>query len=206
MAEILLTCSQCQRQLRVPEELQGRLVKCPACGFTFTAERAEAPRQAPLEVADSADSRLSAYPPSRDWRPTDAGDLRDRARSRVLPPAICLLITGVIGLGVDAFSAVQWHVAGDQLVAQFKELFAGLGAQAPPPQVMVVMFASLSLLCLVVIIAAIQMMRLQTYWLAITGTILAMINFGNLCCLLGIPFGIWSLVMLLRQDVREAFQ
>jgi len=35
---ITLTCSSCQRELRVPEELFGKQVKCPACGQTFAAD------------------------------------------------------------------------------------------------------------------------------------------------------------------------
>lgn len=36
MADII-TCPQCQRQLRVPDELIGRAVKCPSCYQQFTA-------------------------------------------------------------------------------------------------------------------------------------------------------------------------
>ena len=34
----------------------------------------------------------------------------------------------------------------------------------------------------------------------------AMINIGNCCCLLGLPFGIWSLVVLLKPEVAEKFR
>ena len=59
---------------------------------------------------------------------------------------------------------------------------------------------------LVVLIASIQMMRLRGHGLAVAGSVLAMLNLGNLCCILGLPFGIWSLVVLMRPDVRNAFQ
>src|SRR5207302_1425162 len=36
MPEVILNCPQCQRQLRVTEDLVGRPVKCPACGLIFT--------------------------------------------------------------------------------------------------------------------------------------------------------------------------
>jgi len=42
--------------------------------------------------------------------------------------------------------------------------------------------------------------------LAMTASILSMLNFGNCCCLLGIPVGIWALVILLMPDVKEAFR
>ena len=41
--------------------------------------------------------------------------------------------------------------------------------------------------------------------LGIAASIVAMINFGNCCCLLGIPIGIWSLVILMQPDVKAAF-
>src|SRR5438552_7695970 len=37
MAEIV-NCPQCDRKLRVPDELLGKKVKCPTCGNTFNAE------------------------------------------------------------------------------------------------------------------------------------------------------------------------
>lgn len=38
----IIHCPSCSRQLRVPEELAGHLVKCPGCGQTFTASFAPA--------------------------------------------------------------------------------------------------------------------------------------------------------------------
>ena len=31
----VIACPQCDRQLKVTEDLQGRTVQCPACGTTF---------------------------------------------------------------------------------------------------------------------------------------------------------------------------
>ena len=56
------------------------------------------------------------------------------------------------------------------------------------------------------ILGAWQMLRLRSYGSAIAGSILAMLNFQECCCLLGIPFGIWSLVVLSRPGVRDAFR
>ena len=36
MPEVILNCPQCECSLRVTEDLIGRLVKCPACGLTFS--------------------------------------------------------------------------------------------------------------------------------------------------------------------------
>jgi hypothetical protein len=59
---------------------------------------------------------------------------------------------------------------------------------------------------LVIIVAAIQMMRRRWYAFAVVGAILSMVDLGTFCCVLGLPFGIWSLIVLLLPDVREAFE
>jgi hypothetical protein len=64
-------------------------------------------------------------------------------------------------------------------------------------------FAALSL---IVLMAGIRMLSLQSYGLALAGCIVAMINIGNGCCCLGLPVGIWALVVLQLPSVREAFQ
>jgi hypothetical protein len=54
-----VTCPSCNRPLRVPDELLGRQVKCPACGETFRAERGEAPRAAPAPPPERPPRRRS---------------------------------------------------------------------------------------------------------------------------------------------------
>jgi hypothetical protein len=59
-------------------------------------------------------------------------------------------------------------------------------------------------LCSLNIYAALRMMRLEAYGAALVASIFAMlVPPGNL---LGFPIGIWSLVVLARPEVREAFQ
>jgi predicted Ser/Thr protein kinase len=55
----------------------------------------------------------------------------------------------------------------------------------------------------IVLVGSLRMMRLQSYGLAIAAAILAMIvTPGNV---IGFPIGIWALVVLLRPEVRAAF-
>ncbi|MCK5379669.1 MAG: hypothetical protein KAJ78_09700 [Acidobacteria bacterium] len=51
---------------------------------------------------------------------------------------------------------------------------------------------------------AMKMKDLQGYGLAMTAAILSLIPCFSICCI-GIPFGIWALVVLLNQDVKSAF-
>jgi hypothetical protein len=52
---------------------------------------------------------------------------------------------------------------------------------------------------------AYQMLNLRNYGVAMASAIVAMLPCSG-CCLLGLPFGIWALVVLNKQEVREAFQ
>jgi predicted Zn finger-like uncharacterized protein len=48
---IIVQCPACGRKLRVPDELLGKLVKCPGCGGTFTAQdKSPAPQSEPKVV------------------------------------------------------------------------------------------------------------------------------------------------------------
>jgi hypothetical protein len=58
---------------------------------------------------------------------------------------------------------------------------------------------------IVVLSAAIMMFRLQTYGYAMTGAIVAMLP-CNLCCPLGLAFGIWAVIVLNQQQVKDAFR
>ena len=50
-----------------------------------------------------------------------------------------------------------------------------------------------------------NMLRLRNYWLALAGSI-ALMPGSCMCCLLGLPSGIWSFVVLVDPDVRAAFR
>lgn len=75
-------------------------------------------------------------------------------------------------------------------------------SHGPLPMASGAIFAGVSA---VVLLGSITMLMGKLHWLGVTASILAMINLVNCCCLLGLPFGIWALVVLLRPDVREAF-
>lgn len=49
------------------------------------------------------------------------------------------------------------------------------------------------------------MKQLQKWTLAVTASILAMIPCLGPCCLIGIPIGIWALVVLFKPEVKSAF-
>src|SRR5262249_28445072 len=58
---------------------------------------------------------------------------------------------------------------------------------------------------LLVLVGAFQMLRFQTYWLAMTGSIVALLPCSP-GCLPGLPFGIWAIVALNKEEVKDAFE
>jgi uncharacterized membrane protein len=63
-----------------------------------------------------------------------------------------------------------------------------------------------SLMGLVAAISGVRMMGLNNYGFSFAACILSMIPCYNSCCILGLPFGIWGLIMLLQSDVKEVFK
>jgi hypothetical protein len=52
----------------------------------------------------------------------------------------------------------------------------------------------------------VQITRISMWGIGLAASIAAMVNFGTCCCVLGIPIGIWSVVILSQEDVRYLFK
>jgi F0F1-type ATP synthase membrane subunit a len=64
----------------------------------------------------------------------------------------------------------------------------------------------LSILVFILILSGgIQMMRFKTWGLALTASILTFMPCNCPFFCIGIPLGIWAIIMLSLRDVREAF-
>jgi hypothetical protein len=82
---ITVTCSSCERELKVKEELAGRKVKCPACGEAIAvpvpgsnADSEDRPRKKVRAAADEVDEK----PRKKRADADDAGDDEDRPRKK----------------------------------------------------------------------------------------------------------------------------
>jgi hypothetical protein len=151
------------------------------------------------------------------------------ARSAVSGPAIALMIAGGLGLVAAAIGVVFLLVVGraffHQAVAQQQQMQRfpgqrpgfppqgpGFGAQPAPNPAEIdaaySLYLGYAVVALVwgafVLFGAIQMFRLRSYGLAMASSIIAMLP-CNGCCLLGLPFGIWAVVMLAKPEVKDAF-
>jgi hypothetical protein len=122
-------------------------------------------------------------------------DHRSDARSQVSGPAIALMVVGILPLVMSAAGVAFW-------VFMLAE-----GSFAEPED------AIINLLSLVagmiwgglITFGAVKMKKLTSFRLAMMASIVAMLP-CNSCCVLGLPFGIWSLVVLNRPEVKAAFR
>jgi|SRR6266404_5617305 len=139
------------------------------------------------------------------------GENGGAARARVSGPATGLLVTGIIGIVVQVlnlglvlagfgFGAAQLNQPGAPGApdAAYMAMFQGVGA--------IVAAIIGSVIGIVIILGANKMKHLQSYGLCMTSSILAMIPCISPCCLLGLPIGIWSVVVLSNEEVKRAFR
>jgi predicted Zn finger-like uncharacterized protein len=207
MAEVILDCPQCRRSLRVTDDLLGRPVKCPACGMTFTVP----PGQRPSEQPPLALAAETAVPPPVHQRPPSwesVEDARANARAYTMPAGILLISAGWLSIIVALWNLTRCIMHPDKLMDDAANL--ELPVPLPPKELLqfsgILTSIVMSAFALSIILAGMQMTRLRMYPLCIVGSVLAMLNCCNPCCVLSLPLGLWSLIVLLRTDVRAAFQ
>ena len=123
---------------------------------------------------------------------------RAEAQAAVNGPAIFLLVLGILAL-VYAVVNVVFSLVG------FGPRAAAIQQQnAMGPIAMVVGMILPFLWGAVVTLAGFKMKSLSSRGSVMFGTIFALLPCSP-CCLLGIPAGIWGLVVLSREDVKRAF-
>jgi hypothetical protein len=121
----------------------------------------------------------------RDLSPGQALD-RERAGMEVVAPAVGLLLTGIV-----AFLAIP--TIGGALAPWPKDYVGEI--------VTVLLLSSVAMSFL--IIGAVLMLRLRSYALAVTAALLALLPWSP-AWLLGLPMGIWALIVLRRPEVMDA--
>jgi hypothetical protein len=201
MAEEILYCPSCNNKLRMPTEMLGEVVQCPLCNLVFTTPSRGRPvgghggLAGPGEYAQDEASR-------------------EQARLSLRTPAIGLLVTGVLGVIIHIWQISvailnpdrvrEWLIQEDALLRAL-----GFPVLAPDPDVRITGVIVTGMIFLginsLLLLSAFKMLGLRTYGLALTGSIFALLDCGNGCCLLAWPFGIWALVVLMRLEVRAAF-
>lgn len=129
---------------------------------------------------------------------------------RSTPDAATLLQAPAVGILVTALlNAAFWGLA---TVGNVLAYFFAHGSRGPNQEetlghglgLLVTVF--LVVLSLVLAYGAGRMKALKGYGLAVVTSVLILLPIVSICCPLGLPFGIWALVLLARRDVREAFR
>lgn len=135
---------------------------------------------------------------------------REAALSEVSGPAIGLIVVGaltLVGGGFGILRSLFWSAAGsfpstnfpgqDPQVRQFAQMFGGtVGVAVAVLQMALGAFY---------IFGGINMKALQKYGLCMTASIIALLPCFGSCCCIGIPFGIWALVVLNKPEVKAHF-
>ncbi len=148
-------------------------------------------------------------PPMQPPMSPPAGPGRENMLSKVKGPAIAMMIVAGITFGMEILSilanllGISFMSAGD--MSQFEGM-EGMEWLAPlmSGSLTIVLGAFTLIGSALIFYGAMKMKEMQGYGLAMTAAILCLIPCFSICCL-GIPFGIWALVILLNADVKAAF-
>jgi predicted Zn finger-like uncharacterized protein len=199
----ITACPNCQRQLKVPENLLGKTVRCPSCQTTFVAQDDQ---EAPVAMVDEEPANPTPGPgASPEMTQRRRVRASAAAASALMGPAISLLIFGVLAILGGFLGGAIYGLVLPNAPQMNNPQFGG----PPPPPAALYITGVLSMVggCIwggLVIAGAISMLRLRLYPLAMTGSIVAMMPCSG-CCLVGLPLGIWALIILNREEVRAAF-
>jgi len=124
--------------------------------------------------------------------------------AQVSSPSVGLLVTGVIGgilsllgLILNAIGTSVIPFVKDSLDERYMDLWEGAAGIASS-------FIGI-VIAVFIIYAALKMKELSQYGLCMAASILAIIPCISPCCIIGLPIGIWCLVVLTRPDVKAAF-
>jgi len=126
------------------------------------------------------------------------------ASGQVSGPSVGLLITGIltailyfIGLISSVFETGIESIKAHRYFEEYADIAEGAAGVA---------FCFVGLLVAAFIIYASLKMKGLTQWgLCIAASIIAMIPCISPCCIVGLPIGIWCLVVLTKPEVRAAF-
>jgi hypothetical protein len=206
-----VSCPGCSKAYSVPDERAGQRFKCKACGTAVSVPADEwgydssnsafggnaagftdqnNPYAAPL-VSGKGSHRIS----------------RADALSRTKICAILLFV--VIGFSIvyHLFVGIS-SIAG---LAMNQGAMQGMNGPQGPEQMAQgiggILGGTIGLLLDVLgIIGAYNLMNLKKYSMAMTGAIIACIPCCGPCVVLGIPFGIWALVLLNNPEIKPHFE
>jgi hypothetical protein len=174
-------CNPCGKQLRVGDQLVGKQVRCPSCGAIQVAQpnTPTAPFQTPPFKAD--------HGPQDD--PQSLYVARMIAENKIAGPATTLMIYSGLALGIMALvflvGLFPGAARGDRV--EYTVLLS--------PQLFIYGF---------ILFGSWGMAHLHHYKISMATAIVAMLPCG-VCWFIGLPLGIWAVVVLNDPEVKRAF-
>ena len=150
----------------------------------------------------------SPAPPPLTAPAAGAGGGRDAALQLVKGPVIGLKVTAILGLvlvvaglAVNVMTLNGFHIGPQQIYdPQMQKLISTLGGGLGIIQNIIG-----GIVGVIVLLGAAKMQKLQNYQFALTASIVAMVPCISPCCIFGLPFGIWALVVLNKPEVKSQF-
>jgi hypothetical protein len=129
----------------------------------------------------------------------------EQARSKLIVPGIILACLS--GLLVLVFLLDTLLFASGMPLTMPGGGAAGSPFGDLPPGFLIGVCLFASLANVFNLVAAIQMVRVRMWGLALAGCIVAAIPLtSSACCILTLPFSIWAIVVLVKPEVRAAFR
>jgi hypothetical protein len=138
---------------------------------------------------------------------------------RVRAPGIMLAIYGGLGVLYQIFSIVS-ALIDMPFQRMIQEKMMSQGGQPPPPEVEEFLnsglFGAMNAIGIVFALffmataaftlwGGLQMLKLRHHGACMGAAIVAMLPCLGCCCVIGLPLGIWAVMVLNRADVRSAF-
>lgn len=133
------------------------------------------------------------------------------------PPAIVMLILAAISMLWTGFNLVSYLIVGDEAIREeMATSFDSLRADPNMTEEVIEQIESVTLLVikvvyfvgpllsLIPILGAIAMLRVRGRGMAMFGAIVMCIPCVGPCCGLGLPIGVWALVVLFKPEVKDA--
>lgn len=196
---IHVACPACGRQYTVKDDAAGKRFKCKDCQSTIDVPAAGAADEfAPDDYGEpygEAEAPMAA--PARRQSSGRRGGSASAAAAQTKLPAIFMYV--VCGLSI---AYVMLQLVG-----------TAIGVLNPESNDSAYLVGYYSAFCVFIardvflIYAFSRMHVLRSYGMALTGAVISVIPLlGSPCCVLGLPFGIWALVVLNNPSVKSAFR
>ena len=131
------------------------------------------------------------------------------AREQVSAPAILLMVTAGLGVVMSLVGLAQAVMGGNQLPPElfndpnfekYRPFLQGAQSVGGFSNVITLLLSGLTFF------GALKMKNLENFGLSMAASIIAIIPCFGPCCCIGIPVGIWSLVVLNKPEVKSAFR